>query len=230
MDPEVPKRYRGYLQSAEAFFQKIAKGMTQRNHYQHNLEPDFWKYMMSDLLETPDLFRDTLTLEYGCGAGRNLVSMLSLAPIRRADGIDISKDNAANSQAFVESKFGKGRSICLQGNGYSCLPFASETYSFIMSHQVFIHIPNREIRKEILKDFVRVLRPGGIAVVGFKTMTQAVGYADNYASFPKNVTIVPADKELIDFDFREAGFSDVAIHEGANFVDSKLEFWVRAVR
>lgn len=230
MDPEVPKRYRDYLQAAEAHFQKHAQGMTQRNHYQHNLEPDFWKYMMSDLLDNPNSFRDSLTLEYGCGAGRNLVNMLSLAPILRADGIDISKDNAANSQAFVESKFGTGRSVCLQGNGYSCLPFPSSTYSFIMSHQVFIHIPNREIRSEILKDFVRVLKPGGIAVVQFKTMSQAVGYAENYSSFPKNVTIVPTDKEQIDFDFREAGFSDVAIHEGANFVDSKLEFWIRAVR
>jgi SAM-dependent methyltransferase len=230
MDQRVPKLYKAYLQAAERHFQKHAKGMTERNHSQHNLEPDFWNYMMADLLDSPDSFRGELTLEYGCGAGRNLVNMLAIAPIRRADGIDISKDNAVNSQAFVESKFGHGRSICLQGNGYSCLPFASEIYSFIMSHQVFIHIPNREIRKEILRDFVRVLRPGGIAVVHFKTMDQAVEYGDNSNSFPKNVTISPDDKELIEFDFLDAGFSEVGIREGLNFVDSELEFWVRAVR
>lgn len=230
LQSQAAHAFSGYLRAAEAHFQKHSQGMTKRNHYQHNLEPDFWRHMILPLLSEPEKYRGSLAMEYGCGAGRNLVNLLTAAPILRADGIDISKDNAINSQAFVDLKFGSGKSICLEGNGWSCLPFPSNSYLWIISHQVFIHIPNRSIRLSILIDFHRTLKVGGSAVVHFKAMDGSVPYLTDHDSFPKNVTVTESDIPLIHEDFEIAGFTDVRVETGKNFVDGGLEIWVTAVK
>ena len=99
--------------------------------------------MLKDLQNNNE-FIGKSCLEYGCGAGRNLVNMSILGGFTRADGIDISKTNAINAQKFAEEKLKSysTKVTCLEGDGYTCMPFRNESYDFIISHQVFIHIPN----------------------------------------------------------------------------------------
>ena len=220
--------FKNYLTAAREFFEKHSQGMVIDNHYQHNLEPSFWKFMIEPVLSNPSRFEGELGFEYGCGAGRNLLNLLVAGPFARVDGIDISKSNARNSMRFIEDNLGKGRTIVTQGNGYSCHPFPSNSYMFVISHQVFIHIPNRKIRKSILLDLVRILKPGGMAVIHFKTMSSAVGYEENHDRFPKNVTVSIADKNLLLEDFLSVGFAEVKIEACSNYVDGKPEFYVVA--
>lgn len=220
-------QYKKYLTESKKFFQKTAAEMTKINHYNHNLEPNFWGYMMKDLLSNPKHFENTLGFEYGSGAGRNLVNMLVAAPFKRVDGIDISKDCAWNSSNFVKDKIGNGKSIVLEGDGYTCRPFQSNQYSFVISHQVFIHIPNYEIRKCIYLEILRILIGGGIFIVHYKTMGDSVSHLDNFNDFPKNVTPDPA---LLAKDFEEAGFEDVSLVECENYVDGLPEWYVRGIK
>jgi SAM-dependent methyltransferase len=222
------ENYRSYLSESRKFFEKHSEGMVSQNHYQHNLEPSFWTNMVSPVMQKPELFEGELGFEYGCGAGRNLVNLSVAGPFKRVDGIDISKSNAISSQSFVDGKVGLGRSICLEGNGYSCLPFPDNTYMWVISHQVFIHIPNRNIRQSILLDFHRILKPGGSAVVHFKTMTSSVPYEANFNKFPMNVTVENSDMDFIRQDFLGAGFTSVSIQVGENYYDGKLEIYVTA--
>lgn len=221
-------KYRNYLINARKFFEKHSEGMIIENHYNHNLEPNFWKYMVDPILGNRAKYEGKLGFEFGCGAGRNLVNLLVAGNFARVDGIDISKGNALNSQKFVEQKIGLGKSIVLEGNGYCCLPFPSEIYSFAISHQVFIHIPNRDIRLSILKDLFRILQDEGILVVHFKEMGSSVPYQENYNDSPMNVTISKDDFELIESDFCQAGFLSVSINEEINWVDDKIEIFVVA--
>jgi SAM-dependent methyltransferase len=181
-------KYKKYLIECKKFFQNTAAEMTKVNHYNHNLEPNFWKFMMRDLLSNPKFFENTLGFEYGSGAGRNLVNMLVAAPFKRVDGIDVSKDCASNSSNFVKEKIGEGRSVVLEGDGYTCRPFQSNQYSFLISHQVFIHIPNYEIRKCIYLEIFRILIDGGIFIAHYKTMGNSVSHLETYNNFPKNFT------------------------------------------
>lgn len=220
-------KYKKYLIESKKFFQNNAAKMTKVNHYNHNLDPNFWAFMMKDLLSNPEFFENSLGFEYGSGAGRNLVNMLVAAPFKRVDGIDLSKDCAINSSNFVKDKIGEGRSIVLEGDGYTCRPFQSNQYSFAMSHQVFIHIPNYEIRKCIYLEIFRILISGGIFVVHYKTMGNSVGSLDNYNDYPKNFT---PDPTLLIKDFKEAGFEDISLMECENFVDGLPEWYVRGIK
>ena len=233
MNPQqvrVSLEYKDYLIKARNFFEKNSQGMLVENHYQHNLEPNFWEFMIEPVLKNKSEYEGSLAFEFGCGAGRNLVNLLVAGNFSRADGIDISKGNAKNSIKFVEEKIGANRSICLEGNGYTCLPFPSDSYAYAVSHQVFIHIPNRDIRLSILADLYRILLKGGILVIHFKQMDSSVSYSSNHNNFPMNVTISKADSELIIDDFESIGFRNVIVNEVANWVDGKMEFFIQATK
>lgn len=230
VNDEIANNNQGYLKKAKAFFQKHSQKMIAENHYHHNMEPNYWNYMLEDLLSKPGCFSGGASLEYGCGAGRNLVNMGVLGEFSRVDGIDISKGNAINAQEFANLKL-KSFNVkvtCLEGDGYTCLPLRSSFYDFVMSHQVFIHIPNYEIRQNIIYDIKRVLKSNGVFICHFMTIGDSVGYYDNHLSFPKNVQ--PEGKEQLAEDFGLYDFSEVKVTEVTNFVNGKPEWYVRCVK
>jgi SAM-dependent methyltransferase len=224
----VAESYKTYLSEAKSFFQHHSAKMLDNNHYEHNIEPNYWNFMLEDVIKTSGKWSGKLAFEYGCGAGRNLLNLLILGGFDRADGIDISKSNALNSKKFVESHLGFGRSITAEGNGFTCYPFQDDTYSFVMSHQVFIHIPNHEIRMSIYRDIFRILVRGGVFIVHFKTMGEAVGYYENYNRFPMNVSLVSGLPVMKDFE--SIGFGDVSVREVVNYYDGNPEWFVRGVK
>tara|TARA_Y100000589_G_C27081679_1_gene599917 strand:- start:68 stop:769 length:702 start_codon:yes stop_codon:yes gene_type:complete len=218
-----------YLIASKKFFQKNSPKMVEENHYHHNMEPNYWNIMLKDLKEN-NQFIGKSCLEYGCGAGRNLVNMSILGGFSRADGIDISKTNAINAQKFAEEKLKSysTKITCLEGDGYTCLPFKNDSYDFIISHQVFIHIPNYSVRCSIISDIKRILKNGGIFITHFKTIGDNVGYFENYNKFPKNVE--PSSSKEIEDDFSQFEFSDLKVIEAKNFVDNESEWFVRCLK
>lgn len=42
---------KSYLISAKKIFQNDSPKMIRENHYQHNMEPNYWNIMLKDLLE-----------------------------------------------------------------------------------------------------------------------------------------------------------------------------------
>jgi SAM-dependent methyltransferase len=227
---QVAYQNKKYLTSAKSFFEKHSSKMIAVNHYHHNMEPNYWQYMLKDIYENQNSFQNKSCLEYGCGAGRNLVNMAILGGFSRVDGIDISKSNAFNAQSFLRQKLGDlgVNSVCIEGDGFTCLPFSNNSYDFVMSHQVFIHIPNYEVRASIIRDIKRILKEGGVFICHFKTIDDSVGYFENYQKFPKNV--LPESKEQIATDFKQFGFKSVDVIEALNFVDGKPEWFIRCVK
>lgn len=229
---EVASKYRAYLSLAKQHFQRHAAGMTELNHSQHNLEPDYWDILLRDLTDPASTLQTAgrAALEYGCGAGRNLVNMALLGQFARVDGIDISKDNASNSQLFAAQKLSSigVTSCCVEGDGFSCYPLPSNFYTFVMSDQVFIHIPNYEIRALIIKDIHRVLAAGGVFVAHFISIGDSVGYYENHNHFPKNM--MPASRQQLHDDFSTYGFSSVTVTESINFYNNLPDWYVRCVK
>jgi len=97
-------------------------------------------------------------LDFGCGVGR-----LTQALARRFDfcmGVDIAEEMIRKANAL--NQFANCRYVV---NAESQLPFEDASFAFIYSNIVLQHVPPR-FAEEYLREFVRVLAPGGVLVFG----------------------------------------------------------------
>jgi len=128
------------------------------NHLQHNDNPKYWELLVGDIQQNPEEFADKVALDFGCGKGRNVTNMLSLANFKRVDGVDISIDNinyCNNAYQFQNSDF-------YLNNGTDLQDLKSNEYDFVMSTIVFQHLCVHELRYALKQEICRVLKPGGI--------------------------------------------------------------------
>jgi SAM-dependent methyltransferase len=97
-------------------------------------------------------------LDFGCGVGR-LTQPLA-QHFTRCVGVDISQQMVQQAQSL--NRFAHCQYLA---NSDARLPFTDASFSFIYSNITLQHMPER-FSKEYLKEFVRVLTPGGVVVFG----------------------------------------------------------------
>ncbi len=97
-------------------------------------------------------------LDFGCGVGR---VTQALAPrFASCVGVDISQqmiDKAKSLNRYAHCRY--------VANREEELPFADSSFSFIYSNIVLQHVPRR-FSMAYLREFVRVLAPGGVLLFG----------------------------------------------------------------
>ena len=108
------------------------------------------------LLALPEGVRGDL-LEAGCGTGIEAANLRRLAPGLRVHGVDISSVALADAVA----RPGTGDALFYQA-ALERLPFAASVFDYISSHEVIEHI---EEPAAVLREFSRVLKPGGICAI-----------------------------------------------------------------
>jgi ubiquinone/menaquinone biosynthesis C-methylase UbiE len=97
-------------------------------------------------------------LDFGCGVGR-LTRALS-GRFREAVGIDISEE-----MIRLARELSPPENCSFELNTRSDLThFASASFDFVYSSLVLQHLPRRDLVRAYLGEFLRVLRPGGLAV------------------------------------------------------------------
>lgn len=106
--------------------------------------------------QVPDL-RGT-ALDFGCGVGRLTQAMASR--FARCVGVDISMEMIRTAERLNQHTH-----CSYQHVTENVLPFEDETFSFIYSNIVLQHVP-RQYAVSYLREFERVLKPGGILVFG----------------------------------------------------------------
>jgi SAM-dependent methyltransferase len=112
---------------------------------------------------------DGTALDFGCGVGR-----LTQAMARRfttSIGVDISQQMIQIAESLNQNK---QCSYAIVPDAR--LPFADETFSFIYSNIVLQHVP-RKYSVAYLREFERVLVPGGILVFGVQDRFAAPDWA-----------------------------------------------------
>jgi SAM-dependent methyltransferase len=108
-------------------------------------------------------------LEIGPGAGRWTEPLLQCA--RDYVGIDIS----STCIAHCRGRFGDdARATFAVGSGRDLAEVADQAIDAIWSFDVFVHINRTEVESYV-KEFVRVLRPGGVAIIHHGAMGGASG-------------------------------------------------------
>lgn len=96
-------------------------------------------------------------LDFGCGCGRMIRGMIRQAPRAQFHGTDVDAEAIAWCQGHLKpGKFGVNQL-------HPPLSYRDEAFDLIYSHSVFTHI-DEESGQLWLKEFHRVLQPGGYAV------------------------------------------------------------------
>jgi SAM-dependent methyltransferase len=109
----------------------------------------------------PELPHET-ALEIGCGLGRMLVHLAER--FDRVYGVDIAPEMIEGARELVPANV-----ELAVNSGDDLAPLEDERFDFVLSIQVFQHIPDREVIARYLGEVARVLRRNGRAVLQFDT-------------------------------------------------------------
>lgn len=155
--------------------QKDAYAGGTSNHEEHNTNPDYWEILLGDLKDR-EKWDGKVALDFACGRGRNITNMFNLCDWSRIDGVDISETNIAYNKSDYQNQ--KSNWYC--NNGVDVSDLKDNEYDFIMSTIALQHIPVYDIRKSLITDLYRTLKPGGL-------FSFQMGYG---------VTILPTDNRI----------------------------------
>ena len=127
------------------------------NHLNHNDNPDYWEILLGELKDS-EKWKDKVAPDFACGKGRNVENMSKLCQWKRIDGIDLSLNNIA----YCTSNYKHINSNWYCNNGIDVSDLKDNEYDFIMSTIALQHIPVYDIRRSILSDILRTLKPDGL--------------------------------------------------------------------
>ena len=101
-------------------------------------------------------------LDFGCGLGR---LTRALAPhFERTYGLDVASTMVKRAQR-LDTKFGRTGVVFVRHAREDLSRFSSGSVDFLSCLLVLQHLPSRVAIEVYLREFVRVLSPGGVAVV-----------------------------------------------------------------
>lgn len=153
-------------------------------YYRHMRELEargWWNAAMRDvaaaLLEEAELPAEGVLLDAGCGSGQTMEWFLAARPGWQAAGLDVAPEGlTAGTAAGVPN--------LLQASVLE-LPVATASVDMVITLDVLQHLPLRGGDRTALREFRRVLRPGGHLFI--RTNAQSFPHApdDEEASFHK---------------------------------------------
>jgi len=130
---------------------------------------------MRDLVEKRIVLNNVrgLVLDAGCGPGRFALPIAQQPRVTHVVGIDTSHEmlKFLNSETEREKN---GTTTPVRGD-IEHMPFPDNTFDTVVTVHVLFHLPQYA---EIVKEFIRVLKPGGRMVVDF-TSADYLDFIDN---------------------------------------------------
>jgi len=202
------------------------------NHIEHNQNALYWDLLLGDIKSNPEDFKDKTALDFGCGKGRNVTNMLSLANFKRVDGVDISPNNIS----YCMSEYAGQNSNFYLNNGENLNTIPDNEYDFVMSTIVFQHICVHELRYKLKQEIYRILKNGGLfsfqmgfGDINFTGHTRPNNYYDNsYEAAGSNGSDdvrVTNEKDLIS-DLEKIGFKDIIFEIHDSYLDGGHPNWI----
>jgi len=201
------------------------------NHENHNANPNYWDILLGDLKDKQK-WDGKIGLDFACGKGRNVTNMLNLCDWARVDGIDISEGNISHNKNEYTSQ----NSNWYCNNGTDVSELNDNEYDFIMSTIALQHIPVYDIRKSLITDLLRTLKPGGLFSfqLGYGEGLESpigprVSYFENYYDAPGTNSVcdvrVGTEEEIIN-DLKEIGFVNITTEVRESYDDSGHLQWI----
>jgi 2-polyprenyl-3-methyl-5-hydroxy-6-metoxy-1,4-benzoquinol methylase len=213
-----------YLKKYKDTFESQHVLMVPDNHQQHNPDPEYWAILLGDVKFNPERWTGKRAFDFGCGCGRNLINLSTLAEWETIDGCDISKSNAEYAQQWYSkntTKIAKCRTW--ENNGKDIQPTVYG-YDFIMSHIVFQHISNYSVRYSIMEDMYNNLNAGGLCSLHFMDLGDSVPYFEDSDKWLN--CRVENEQYLVD-DFNKIGFKNVKVETGRDFLTGVKAYYIK---
>lgn len=135
------------------------------NHRRHDTNPDYKNILLKRLNDTPELLKNEMALDFGCGQGRNVSNMILWYPniFKQVDGVDIAEKNISICWENLKNEVGnKCKYNFYTNNGLDLQELKDNTYKFVMSTIVFQHICVYETRFLLMSEIFRIMKEGGI--------------------------------------------------------------------
>lgn len=143
------------------------------------------------------LATDASVLDAGCGAGRMLAHLSALNPSLRLKGVDLSPAMVAEARTAHPG-------LQITVGELADLDYPNAEFDGVLAWYSVIHTPPHEI-EAVLREFYRVLRPGGVLLAGFqsgageRSSTRAYGHDVDLRAFLHPVQDVAAAAEAVGF-------------------------------
>ncbi len=109
--------------------------------------------MIDHLAEFADISENTRVLDAGCGQGRTSMQLAT-----KYGAVVSGVDLVPRSINFAQKMGAGNERVDFQSADYNDLPFADETFDVVFTLETFTHSDDPE---KTLKEFLRVLKPGG---------------------------------------------------------------------
>jgi 2-polyprenyl-3-methyl-5-hydroxy-6-metoxy-1,4-benzoquinol methylase len=214
----------GYLEKYKQQFESEHHLMTVNNHYVHNPDPEYWNILLGDVKNNPEIWEGKNAFDFGCGCGRNLENLSTLANWANIDGCDISPSNAKYAKEWFNKK-NTSSALCTtwENNGKDIQPIPQK-YDFIMSHIVFQHISNYSVRFNIITDMFNSLNEGGLCSLHFMDLGISSDYYDNSLEY-KNCKVL--NKQYLVDDFNKIGFKNIRVETGNDYLTSVRSYYIK---
>jgi len=214
----------GYLEKYKQQFESEHHLMTVNNHYVHNPDPEYWNILLGDVKNNPEIWEGKNAFDFGCGCGRNLENLSTLANWANIDGCDISPSNAKYAKEWFNKK-NTSSALCTtwENNGKDIQPIPRK-YDFIMSHIVFQHISNYSVRFNIITDMFNSLNEGGLCSLHFMDLGISSDYYDNSLEY-KNCKVL--NKQYLVDDFNKIGFKNIRVETGNDYLTSVRSYYIK---
>ena len=209
-----------------ADFGSDAERAVRREAYGEDLGQSSW-LTATEWLEFADLLGigvDAEVLEVGSGSGGPAV-YLAAERRCRVTGVDINEHGVRNAGALAQAR-GLGQRAHFQVVDASRpLPFADASFDAIVSNDAICHIADRPA---VLRDWYRVLRPGGrVLFTDAMVITGAVSHEElaTRSSIGFYLFVPPGANEAM---LRDAGFT---VHEARDVTENAAQVasrWMEA--
>ena len=149
-----------YTEMQKSYYENETPRMSIDNHKGHDQNDDYWNILLWPLKS--DDWSEKTVLDFGCGCGRNVQNILNTYEVKEAHGCDISSNNISHCEETTPSVArGKTNFKFVTVDGQSLNPLESDTYDLIISTIVLQHICVYSVRRKILEDMFRCLKPDG---------------------------------------------------------------------
>ena len=213
-----------YLKTYKDTFESQHMLMVVDNHQQHNPAPEYWAILLGDIKFNTQRWKGKKAFDFGCGCGRNLFNLSTLAEWETIDGCDISKSNAGYAKEwFDKTNTTSAVSQTWENNGKDIQPIPHK-YDFIMSHIVFQHISNYDVRYSIMKDMYNSLNEDGLCSLHFMDLGESVSYFENSDRWIN--CRVENEQYLVD-DFNKVGFRNVRVETGSDYLTGTRSYYIK---